>query len=571
MIAGQRAIMWMMYRQNANGQPTVSVPAPVDHNTPHAKWWYDTIADMAPELASIGITDVLFPNPVSGEGAPGPGDDGYNPTNDYDIGGLGTPTRFGTKEQFMRAVAVCHANGLNVLLDIVMHQRMGGKAGHYVYRSATGKTNGRFPKTPGCFRVTSFPGGVPEGPVYAPADDFEFGDELETDDSTPNHYVWDGLLAANEWLFKVSGADGGRQDDMKGETLDFMNAFFAADFAKGKTWIGEMDDGNPYNEEDWISKTGRRASVIDFSFQENLAYPMAMSTNTGWRMSQAIGAGLIARDPTRAVPFVSSMDSETDGWATIIYNKLLPLAAMSGSEGMPLYYIKDYLPTPAGYGLGAWMRTMIWAHACMAEGETDYLYADVHTLVFQRTGKPGMIVALSNDIWNPAWTTVTCRCDYPPGWVLKDYSGKNLAHCTVSPTGTIKFGIPPAANGHGYGFWGPIGIDEAIAVTPRHTTQCFIGAAGDGPVNATEGGLDLGPLKAGLNTIGRISCAKGSTISARLTPQMDAGVSFLAPDGSALDLLSDLPDSGYYTAQVTLPATFTGTADYVLALTYLGA
>ena len=558
MVPGSRVLLWCNMRQNSNGQPTVAAPAPVDAATPDAPWWYDFIAGMAPELAAAGVTDVLFPNPVIGQGAPGPGDDGYNPENDYSIGGNGTPTRFGNREQFLRAVAICHAHGINVLLDHVMHQRMGGKNGFYTYKSATGAINGRFPKHPSCFRVNSaYAGGVAEDPVPVPSDDFAFGDELCPVNAQPPKYVWNGLLDAAEWLFNTSGAGGARLDDMKGIAVEFMNAFFDADFAQGKFWFGEYDDGNVDNLDWWVNQVGGRCSVTDFAFQENMAYPMCMQAggNTGWRMSWMQGNGYIAKNPMKAVPFVSSMDSETDGWATIVNNKKLGLALLFGGEGLPLGYIRDYLPQPLGYGLGAPMRNMMWVARCLANGSTDVVYADAKSYVFKRTGSPGLLVALNNDIWSPDWTTVTCRSGFSTGTVLHDYSGKNGQDCRVDGFGNVTFGIPPAANGEGYGFWAPAGLDQSITYAPRYTSQVIYGATD----------LDIPPLPStGTFTIARVWAASGTVLTATLTPDatgwgnsVEIDLTVSGPDGKALGTLS-FDDQGEASQAVAVPVGISG-------------
>ena len=502
MISGARVCMWLNYRQSGNGQNTIAVPAPVDAATPDAPWWYDRICQLAPELAAIGITDVLFPNPVIGQGAPGSGDDGYNPFDDYDIGGKGTPTRFGAREQFQRAVAVCHANGLNVLLDHVMHQRMGGANGVYRYRSATGASNGRFAKDPPCFRGA--PPRVPEDPVPDVPDDYAFGDELCPVNGQPPRYVWNGLLDAADWLFRGSGADGGRLDDMKGIAIAFMNAFFAAPFAQGKFWFGEYASGNRDDTDWWVGQVGERASATDFDFHYNMVQPMCMNAGAGnWQMAWMTGRGMIGSNPLKAVPFVESMDSDTDGFATIVFNKLLGYALMLGGEGLPIVYIKDYLADPGCYGLKPWIDNLVWVHQMLANGPTDVVHADAKSYVFRRTGEPGLLVALNNDVWNPGWTTVRVWSGFSPGTVLHDYTGKNGQDCAVDEQGYVTFGIPPAANGMGFGCWAPNWLGGSIAVKPRATTQTIFGAPDLDVPAATNGRITVSP---------RFYIAKGSPI-----------------------------------------------------------
>ncbi len=507
MIPGARVCMWLNYRQSGSNQSTVAVPAPVDGDTQDAPWWYDRICALAPELATIGITDVLFPNPVIGEGAPGSGDDGYNPFDDYDIGGKGTPTRFGTREQFQRAVAVCHANGLNVLLDHVMHQRMGGNGGVYRYRSATGASNGRFPKDPPCFRGA--PPRVPEDPVPDVPDDYAFGDELCPVNGQPPRYVWNGLLDAADWLYRSAGADGGRLDDMKGLAIEFMNAFFSAPFAQGKFWFGEYASGNRDDTNRWVGQVGGRASATDFDFHYNMVQPMCMQAGTGnWQMDWMAGRGMIGNDPMKAVPFVESMDSDTDGFATIVFNKVLGYALMLGGEGLPILYIKDYLADPGCYGLKPWIDNLVWVHQMLANGGTDVVHADARSYVFRRTAEPGLLVALCNDIWNPNWTTVRVWSGFAPGTVLHDYTGKNGQDCVVDGGGFVTFGIPPAANGMGYGCWAPGGLGGPVPLASRATTQTIFGAADLDVPPATNGRVSVSP---------RLFIAKGSPVVIDLT------------------------------------------------------
>ncbi len=502
-------MLWANYRQNQNGQPNLSVPAPVDSGTPHAPWWYDFIAAHANQWARIGFTDILFPNPVIGQGSNGPGDDGYNPYDDYDIGSKGTPTRFGTADKLRRAVAVCRANRLAVWLDIVNHQRMGGQDGTYLYRSSTGTANGRFSKRPSYFRGK--PPYVPQDPVPAPSDDFSFGDELCPVNAIPKGAVWNGLIAAGNWLFLTTGAQGGRLDDMKGMNIGFVNAWMNAQAMASREFFGEYDDGNPDTEDWWVGQVHQRASALDFSFQENMAHPMCMQAGgkNGWTMASMGTNALLFRNPMKAVTFVSSPDSETDGWATIVENKALALALMLGLTGLPMVYIKDWLPRSLnGYALDATIDNLVWCARNLANGGVDIVYSDARSYVFERTGPPGALIALNNDIWNPGWTTVTCRTQHPPGTVMHDYTGKNGHDCVVAADRTLTFGIPPAGNGQGYGFWAPAGSGGGpMSVAPLACTQTFFGASD----------LDIPPATDGTVTVCRVWVAAAAPIALELT------------------------------------------------------
>jgi alpha-amylase len=74
------------------------------------------------------------------KGASGRGSVGYDVYDDYDLGSKdqkgSVETRYGTREELTRCVAVLRANGLDVYVDLVENQR--GRGG--------GPGGGRFPK-----------------------------------------------------------------------------------------------------------------------------------------------------------------------------------------------------------------------------------------------------------------------------------------------------------------------------------------------------------------------------------------------------------------------------------------
>lgn len=533
----QRIMMWANMRRG----PSLAVPAPFDDNS-SPYWWYDRIANWAHEWAQFGVTDVLFPSPLKTNAGAYRGADGYGPFDDYDIGSKNTTqfggvnTRFGNHEQLRRAIAVCHANGLNVLLDVVMHQRMGGKAdGTYLYLGADGKTlNGRFPKFASCFRGN--PPRVPEDPVPSPSDDFAFGDELCPVNATPKHYVWNGLMDAGDWLFRTTGADGARLDDMKGLNVDFMIAWMQYKAMRGKWFFGEFASGSSFSwygglgTNWWVDQVKGLASAADFDTHYNAIMPMCNDASGFW-MGSLPGHGMFYSNPMKAVPFVESMDSDTNGFATVVNNKELGYAYLLGNQGLPSLYIRDYLHEPDCYGLMEPIRNLCWCSNKFANGDTIARLRSQHIYAFERAGPPGLIVALNGDTYNPAWYTITVQTNFAPGTRLHDYTGKNGQDCWVDGHGKATFGVPPAANGQGYGFWAPADFQgQGIAINPRSTTQDFDGAAD----------LDIPPLGNTEIKVGRVWCGKGQALATAMLAANQQPADFAyklrigLPDGSSV-------------------------------------
>src|SRR5437879_8085616 len=75
----------------------------------------------------MGIDAVWIPPSVQNQNATGSG--GYAPIDHYDLGDKfqcgSTTTRFGTKDAFLRMVAVLHANGIDVIQDMVWNHLNG--------------------------------------------------------------------------------------------------------------------------------------------------------------------------------------------------------------------------------------------------------------------------------------------------------------------------------------------------------------------------------------------------------------------------------------------------------------
>src|ERR1700747_1416345 len=202
--------------------PNRAVPSPADGEAGGAGWGYH-LAAQANEFRSVGFTAVWLPPVLKTSAGAHPGSDGYGPFDDYDIGSKGqmgsVPTRFGSREQLQRCVATLRANGLDVYLDMVEHQRS-GDPGNFVfrYRGADGAPAvGRVPED-----TLNLVPNVPRDPnLGGPAkDDFPFGRELAPINGKPQGYVFKGLIDAADWLTRALDVQGSRLLDSKRLSTD---------------------------------------------------------------------------------------------------------------------------------------------------------------------------------------------------------------------------------------------------------------------------------------------------------------------------------------------------------------
>ena len=108
--------------------------------------WSDYLTELAPRLKAAGIDAIWIP-PSSKSGSPS--SVGYSPFDLYDLGdkyqkggsdSLTVRTRMGSKDELLRMIAVMHANGIEVIQDIVLN--------HTNEAGTNNGTGGRDPQSP---------------------------------------------------------------------------------------------------------------------------------------------------------------------------------------------------------------------------------------------------------------------------------------------------------------------------------------------------------------------------------------------------------------------------------------
>ena len=218
-----------------------------------------------------------------------PTGDGYGVFDQYDIGWKNQvgarETQFGDRERLQRSIAIARACGLDIYLDVVMHQQSGSNGGDGVYRyvGADGTPGtGRFPKHPGCFRGN--PPRRPQDPVASPFWDFAFGDEFVYKDSSPPRYTIDGMVAFGDWLTRSLDVQGYRVDDVKGTWVGFVKEWMSrAPWRRGFVCLNILRaiptrwPGGPRTR--WVA--GRQSTTSRFTGRCRISATME-ATCVGW-------------------------------------------------------------------------------------------------------------------------------------------------------------------------------------------------------------------------------------------------------------------------------------------------
>jgi galactose oxidase len=513
-------------------RPNHAVPSPADGD-PSVPWWWDHLAAQANEFRKAGFTAVWLPPALKTASGANAGADGYGVFDDYDAGSRhqkgSTPTRFGTREQLQRCVAILRANGLDVYLDMVEHQRSGDTT-PFVFRYPGADATpdiGRFPKNP-----SNFVPQVPRdpdlgGPV---ADDFPFGRELAPINGLPHRYVFDNLIAASDWLTRALDVQGYRIDDVKGLSTDFLRPFLESKSMAGKFAVGEYFDGNRILVNGWIFNPkgmNGRSSAFDFPLKFVLN---AMCNNAGrFNMSDLDHVGLAGISPLSAVTFVENHDTDITSGESVVFNKVLGYAYILTSEGYPCVYYRDYDMGPDGYKLKPQIDNLIWIHEKLAAGPTEQRWKDFNVFAYERLGGPRLLVGLNNDPGGPR--TVRVATTFGPNVTIHDYAG-HAPDAVTDGGGNVTITIPQNKNGLGYVCYSIGGQTGGFDINTHAVTQDLEGAAD----------LDILPAITGKPVQpGRVWCAGNSVVHAQLKPVTTGWTNttsilleLVAPDGSVL-------------------------------------
>jgi len=285
-------------------------------NTNYPNGWANYLADLAPRLKTMGVDAVWLPPSIKNANQ----GNGYSPFDNYDLGDKYQKgfvgTRLGTKDELLRAVAILHANGIEVVQDIVLNHNDGAgsasgaggqdpgawddgttsKYKNFRYVSyatpATDETaanylarSGRFAKNWENFNPNqgnNSTSGDWNSVLFGPDISYYSGSYGQSSNATFNPAQGSDYMRNNGrnwlvWYKKQEGFDGVRLDAVKHfpdfATEDFLynlqsNAGWASGgatmYAVGE-WVGsssEMDS--------WVSAVQSRSGTFDFSLRNGL-------------------------------------------------------------------------------------------------------------------------------------------------------------------------------------------------------------------------------------------------------------------------------------------------------------
>ena len=512
--------------------------------TPGGVWW-DSLAFYSDALGRAGFSGIWLPPPSKSDGQENVG---YTPYDYYDLGefdsqsgdrtsgsGAFIPTKYGTKQQLLRAVQQLKANGLEVYLDLVLNHRSGGLAENNVnirwFQNRGGGSDyspdGRvtftaFPLTNGSGRVAWPVGGGNEffyaNSAVNPENTFDFfsesqlsgfhsmyknsfGYDIALHDGNGNNLpMGDSLMIWGDWITRELNADGYRFDFVKGVHPKYFTTFLNYGAMNGKFHVHELYDGSLDRLQTYLgqlSGTNRPATVFDFNMR--FAYKAMSDGGDFYNIRTWENSGLFNRfgvNWEQIVTFVENHDFDrlnyqgrntfTDGsHQPIIGRKDLAYAHMLTHPGYATVWWRDYFY----YGMRDKINRLMQIRNSFSSGGLRILTKDGnpafanpddanHVYIAERTGSggsTGLIVGINKHSSNNIAVWVNTQW---PNRRLYDVSGNRADTLTVLGDGRVQIPV----NAMSYSVFVPVEytlqdvpVDYAINSVAEPSGTYFVG------------------------------------------------------------------------------------------------
>lgn len=340
--------------------------------------FWKNAAGQAEYLQELGITKVWLPPAY--KGAQGIRDVGYGVYDVYDLGEFdqkGTvPTKYGTREEYIKAVQVLKQHGMEVLADVVLNHRMGAdeKENVWAVEDSSGNRNQAvsaaeeieawtkftFPGRKGAYsdftwNASHFDGtdwderakkkGVFlfQGKHWEQDVDGEYGNYdylMGSDLDMENEEVKEELLRWGAWYFETTKVDGVRLDAVKHIGAAFYKEWLEKMRAQQKKnffAVAEYWSPNLAALQDYLKRTDASMSLFDVPL--HFHFHQCATSNGSFDMRTMWDNTLTKADAAHSVSFVDNHDTQPgQALSSFVMEWFKPLA-----YGM-LLLRKDSLP-----------------------------------------------------------------------------------------------------------------------------------------------------------------------------------------------------------------------------------
>ncbi|MGB2926328.1 MAG: alpha-amylase [Limnothrix sp.] len=397
------------------------------YNEPDGNLWNE-LADKAADLAKAGITAVWLPPAY--KGTAGGYDVGYGVYDMFDLGEFdqkgSVRTKYGTKDEYVKAVSVAQEAGIQVYADVVFNHRLGADAEEETQATpmnpdnrneAIGDlqdvkvyTNFTFPGRDGKYSTMEWHWWHFDSVDYNAYDpdfnavylfkDKQFSKEVDLEKGS-----FDYLMGCNldmkhpevagelkywgEWFADTTNIDGVRFDAVKHVEAGFFPQWLQhvreysgkPIFAVGEYWSGQIDALHHF-----IEVTGGNVALFDAPLHYN--FTEASKTGNNFDMRQIFEGTLVSDQPALAVTLVDNHDSQPlQSLESVVEAWFKPLAyalILLREGGYPCIFYPDYYGAhykdngTDGEEYEIWMDSHQWLIDKFLEARRDFGFGEQH-------------------------------------------------------------------------------------------------------------------------------------------------------------------------------------------------
>lgn len=453
-----------------------------------------TLAETAPLLRDKGVTAVWFPPATKGHG--GASDTGYGAYDLFDLGEFdqkgSVSTKYGTRDELLRAVEAVQAHGMDAYLDVVMNHRIGADENEDVEIVEVDPAN-RLAEVSDRYAIRAWShytfagrGGAHSGLVWTHEHFNAFGADANRPDLSGKIFRvaersfssdvdeengnFDYLMGANvdlaredvrdelvrwgSWLLETTQARGIRIDAAKHMSHSFAKEWLARVratqegreiFAVGEYWSGSADALEKY-----LTATEGAMRLFDVP----LHYRMRQAGELGrdYDLRTLLDDTLVSRNPLVAVTFVDNHDSQPgQALASPVSDWFKPIGyafILLRTEGYPCVFFGDYFGNDGSRGDDQKLLAHRAVIDAMLAARATHLYGDrkdyfetstcVGWIVTGDAEHPGVLaVAIST----ADACTLTMQTDRP-GLEFRDVTGAHEDTVRAGDDGHVDFPAP---------------------------------------------------------------------------------------------------------------------------------
>ncbi|AFG38305.1 alpha-amylase [Spirochaeta africana] len=356
------------------------------YNKDDGKLW-NKLSDEAESLSKAGFSSVWLPPAYKGH--VGASDTGYGVYDLYDLGEFdqkgSVRTKYGTKDEYLRAIKTLQKFGMQSYADIVLNHRMGADATEIVNATPYSKENRQQPKGDlheiEAHTHFSFPARkgkysnfewhwwhfdavdfnqrspddsstiyVFEGKTFDDYVSGEYGNYdylMGCDLDFQNDEVREELIKWGKWYLDVTGVDGFRLDAIKHIPSWFFPIWLneiRKHAGKELPVAGEYWDPDIGNLITYLEQTESSLMLFDVPLHYN--FHSASIGGNGYDLRNIYKNTLMKERPSSAVTFVSNHDSQAlQALESVVEPWFKPLAyalILLRREGYPCVFYADY-------------------------------------------------------------------------------------------------------------------------------------------------------------------------------------------------------------------------------------